>query len=323
MQAIRVHAPGGPEAMRLDELSTPGPAAGEALVRVEAAGVNFIDVYQRNGLYKVPLPAVLGQEGAGTVEQVGAGVTGIAPGERVAWASVLGAYATHALVPAHRLVKLPAGVSAAQAAAAMLQGMTAHYLARGAFALAPGSTCLVHAAAGGVGLWLVQVAELCGARVIGTVSTDAKAVLARRAGADDVIVGEGPDVTAEVRRLTGGRGVDVVYDGVGAATFDVSLSSLRPRGMLVSFGNASGPVPPVSPLLLSQHGSLFLTRPKLADYIESREELELRAGEVLEWVRSGMVMLHIHREYPLAAAADAHRDLESRATAGKLLLIPG
>lgn len=325
MKAIRIHQPGGPEALRLDEIPIPEPGAGEVLVRVAAAGVNYIDTYHRSGLYKVTLPYTLGQEGAGTVERGGGGpgVTGLAPGDRVTWASLPGACAEFAALPADRLVKIPEGVSARDAAAAMLQGMTAHYLTKSTFALQPGHTCLVHAAAGGVGLMLVQIAELCGARVIGTVGTEEKATLARQAGADDVIVYTTQDVVKDVRRITNNRGVDVVYDGVGQATWERSLDCLRPRGMLVLFGNASGPVPPVDPLLLSGKGSLFLTRPTLVHHLATRAELERRAGDVLEWVRAGLVKVRVHKEYPLAAAAQAHRDLESRATTGKLLLVPG
>lgn len=322
MHAIRIHTTGGPEVLRLEELAVPEPGAGEALIRIEAAGVNYIDVYHRSGLYKLKKPFTLGQEAAGVVERVGAGVTVAKPGDRVAWASVLGAYAERAVVPAERLVPVPDGMTGMQAAAAMVQGMTAHYLTRTTFPLAADHVCLVHAAAGGVGLLLVQMAELCGARVIGTVSTEDKAVLARQAGADEVILYGRDDVAQAVRRLTHDRGVDVVYDGVGKATFQASLDCLRPRGMLVSFGNASGPVGPVDPLVLSAKGSLFLTRPKLADYIATREELLERAADVLGWVKDGLVKPRVHGEYPLADAARAHRDLESRATAGKLLLIP-
>jgi NADPH:quinone reductase len=323
MKAIRVSQPGGPEALDLQDLPIPEPGAGQVLVRLAASGVNFIDVYQRNGLYPMQLPFTLGQEGAGRVERLGPGVTILAEGDLVAWSGPMGAYAEYAAVPADRVVRVPEGVTAAQAAAVMLQGMTAHYLACTTYPLGPGDTCLVHAAAGGVGLLLCQIARTRGARVIGTVGADEKEPLAREAGAQEVINYRATENLAhEVRRRTGGRGVQVVYDGVGQATFDASLASLAPRGMMVTFGNASGPVPAFEPLKLSQKGSLFLTRPKLEDYIVTRAELEQRAGEVLGWVRDGMLKLRISREYPLAAAADAHRALESRGTTGKLLLLP-
>jgi NADPH2:quinone reductase len=323
MRAIRVHRHGGPEALTLETLNSPDPAPGQILVRMEAAGINFIDVYQRSGLYPVQTPFTLGQEGAGIVERVGAGVSAPAVGERVAWSGPMGAYAEYAVVPADRVVRVPDGVSGAQAAAVMLQGMTAHYLVCTTYPLGPDDTCLVHAAAGGVGQLLCQMARMRGARVIGTVGDDAKAALAREAGAHEVINYRATENLAhEVRQLTGGRGVQVVYDGVGQATFEASLASLAPRGMMVTFGNASGPVPAFEPLKLSQKGSLFLTRPKLQDYIAQRAELERRAGEVLGWVRDGKLVLRIWKTYPLAAAADAHRALESRATTGKLLLLP-
>lgn len=322
MLAIRVHTPGGIEALHLDDVAIPEPGPGQVLVRVEAAGVNFIDVYHRTGLYPMPTPFTLGQEGAGVVERVGAGVTSIRPAERVAWSGVMGSYAERIIVPADRLVTLPAEVTTRQAAAVLLQGMTAHYLVTSTCPLQPGDQCLVHAAAGGVGLLLCQMAKRRGARVIGTVGDDAKAALAREAGADEVInYRTTPDVAAEVRRRTGGAGVRVAYDGVGQATFAASLASLAPRGMLATFGNASGPVPAVEPLELSRRGSLFLTRPKLADYTATREELLARAGDVLAWVRDGALRLRIHAEYPLRDAARAHADLESRNTTGKLLLV--
>jgi NADPH2:quinone reductase len=323
MKAIRVLRPGGPEVLALEELPVPVPGPGQVLVRVEAAGVNFIDTYQRSGLYPIQTPFTIGQEGAGAVEAVGDGVTAFAPGDRAAWSGPMGAYAEVAVLPADRVVKVPDGVTIRQAAAAMLQGMTAHYLVTTVFPLQHGHTCLVHAAAGGVGRLLCQLARLRGARVIATVGADAKAAIAREAGASDVINYRATEnVAHEVRQLTLGRGVDVVFDGVGAATFEASLAALAPRGMLVTFGNASGPVPAFEPLRLSQRGSLFLTRPRLADYIAARAELEQRAGDVLGWVRSGQLVLRIHREYPLAEAAQAHRDLEGRGTTGKLLLVP-
>jgi NADPH2:quinone reductase len=322
MKAVRVHSPGGPEALRYEDVDTPVPRSGEALVKIEAAGVNFVDVYQRTGLYKIPMPATLGQEGAGVVSAVGDGVTAVRVGERVAYTGVLGAYAEYAVVPAERLVALPDGVSARQAAAAMLQGMTAQYLATSTWTLRVGQTCLVHAAAGGVGLLLCQIAKMRGARVIGTTSTEEKAALARGAGADEVILYTRQDFEEETKRLTGFRGVHVVYDSVGKTTFLKGLNCLVPRGMMVLFGQSSGPVDPIDPQVLSQRGSLFLTRPTLAHYILTRQDLLARAGEVLGWVRDGRLKLRIDREYPLASAADAHRALEGRETTGKVLLIP-
>jgi NADPH2:quinone reductase len=323
MKAVRIEAPGGPDRMRLEELPTPAPGPGQALVRVESAGVNFIDIYQRSGLYPVPMPCTLGLEGAGTVEAIGPDVSEVRAGDAVAWTGVPGSYADRALAPAAKMVRVPAGVDARQAAAAMLQGMTAHYLATDTYALRPDDACLVHAAAGGVGLLLCQIAKRRGARVIGTVSTESKARLAREAGADEVILYEQQDFAAEVKRLTGGRGVQVVYDGVGQATFFKDLECLAPRGMLVLFGQSSGPVPPVDLQTLSAHGSLFTTRPTLFHYTAMREELLRRAGDVLGWVRDGKLKLRIDREYPLAEAAAAHQALASRATAGKILLRPG
>jgi NADPH2:quinone reductase len=293
------------------------------LVKIEAAGVNFIDVYQRTGLYKLSLPATLGQEGAGVVSAVGEGVTAVRVGERVAYTGILGAYAEYAVVPAERLVAVPEGVSTRQAAAAMLQGMTAHYLATSTWALGAGHTCLVHAAAGGVGLLLCQIAKMRGARVIGTTSTEEKAALAREAGADEVILYTRQDFEEETKRLTGFRGVHVIYDSVGKTTFLKGLNCLVPRGMMVLFGQSSGPVDPIDPQILSQRGSLFLTRPTLAHYVLTRPDLLARAGEVLGWIRAGRLKLRIDREYPLAQAADAHRALEGRETKGKVLLIPG
>jgi NADPH2:quinone reductase len=322
MKAIRLTVAGGPEVLRLEDLPTPEPGPGQARVRVEAAGVNFIDIYQRSGLYKVPLPYIPGLEGAGTVEAVGPGVADVRPGDRVSWTGVPGAYATHAAVPADRLVRLPDRVTPRDAAAALLQGMTAHYLAVDIAALRAGDACLVHAAAGGVGLLLCQIAKRRGARVIGTVSTEAKAALARGAGADDVILYARQDFVAEVKRLTGGAGVRAVFDGVGRDTFERGLDCLRPRGMMALFGQSSGPVAPFDPQVLSAKGSLFLTRPTLFHYIASREELERRAGEVLGWVADGSLKLRIDREYPLSEAATAHRALAGRETTGKLLLIP-
>lgn len=322
MKAVRVHAPGGPEALRYEDVPEPRPKAGEAVVRVEAAGLNFIDVYHRTGLYKAALPLTLGQEGAGTVLAVAPDVKDVAPGDRVAWAGVFGAYADQAAVPAERLVKLPDGVDTRQGAAAMLQGMTAHYLACTVYPLKPGQTCLVHAAAGGVGLLLTQIAKLRGARVIGTVSTEEKARLAREAGADETIDYTKQDFEAEVRRLTGGKGVEAVYDSVGKTTFEKGFCCLAPRGMMALFGQSSGPVGAFDPQVLAQRGSLFLTRPSLFHYIATREELVARAGEVLSWVGDGRLKLRIGKEFPLRDAAEAHRALEGRLTTGKVLLVP-
>ena len=323
MKAIRVHAHGGPEALRLEEVPEPQPGPGEAIVGVEAAGLNYIDVYYRTGLYKpAGLPFTPGLEAAGTVLAVGPGVTEVAVSDRVAYTGTPGAYAQKAAVPAAKLVKLPEGVTTRQGAAAMLQGMTAHYLACSTYPLRAGETCLVHAAAGGVGLLLCQVAKLRGARVIGTVSSDEKAELAREAGADHVIVYTRSDFEAEVGKITGSRGVHVVYDGVGRTTFEKGLSCLALRGMMVLFGQASGPVPPFDPGILNQKGSLFLTRPTLFHYIASREELLARAADVLGWIREGRLKLRVDRELPLERAADAQRALEARETTGKVLLIP-
>lgn len=322
MKAIVVETPGGPEQLKLVEAPKPEPGPREALVKIAAAGVNFIDIYYRTGLYKADPPIAIGMEGAGVVEAVGPDVAEVAPGDRVAYAMCRGSYAEYQVVPSWQLVKLPEGIDFATAAAAMLQGMTAHYLTHSTFPLKEGDTALIHAAAGGVGLLLVQMAKMRGARVFGTTSTAAKAALPRQAGADEVILYTEQDFQAEVRRLTGGRGVDVVYDSVGAATWEKSLDSLRPRGMMVSFGNASGAVPAFQPLVLSQKGSLFLTRPSLAHYCQTREELLWRAGDVLNWIAAGKLKVRIDRTYPLREAAQAHRDLASRATSGKLLLLP-
>ncbi len=322
MKAIRVQQTGGPEVLRIEEVPDPTPAAGEVLVQVEAAGVNFIDVYHRTGLYRLARPFTPGQEGAGTVLDTGPGVAAFAPGERVAWEGITGSYAQKASVPASRLVPLPDAVTTRQAAAIMLQGMTAQYLASATFPLQPGDTCLVHAAAGGVGLLLCQIAKQRGATVIGTAGTHEKAALARGAGADHVVVYTEDDFEDEVRRITGGAGVRVVYDSVGNSTFQKSLNCLAPRGLLALFGQSSGPVAPVDPQLLNQRGSLFLTRPSLRHYVAAREELLARAGDVLGRLTAGTLRLRIDRELPLAAAGEAHRLLESRATSGKLLLIP-
>ncbi len=322
MRAIRVHTAGGPDAMRCDEVDTPIPGPAHALVKVAAAGVNFIDVYYRTGLYKANPPITLGMEGAGTVEAVGPDVSEVAPGDRVAWAMARGSYAEYALVPSAQLVRLLDDIDFERGAAVMLQGMTAHYLTHSTFPLKEGDTVLVHAAAGGVGLLLIQLAKMRGARVIGTVSTQAKADLAIEAGADAVILYSRQDFEPEVKRLTDNRGVDVVYDSVGQATFMKSLVCLRPRGMMVTFGQSSGPVAPFDPLILNQMGSLFLTRPSLAHHCATRLELLWRADDVLGWVASGQLKIRIDRTYPLEEAAQAHRDLEGRKTAGKILLIP-
>jgi len=320
MRAVRIHQPGGPEVMRVEEVAVPRPGAGEALVRVEAAGVNFIDVYKRSGLYTVPLPATVGEEGAGTVVAVGEEVREVREGERVAWASVTGAYAEYAVVPASRLVPLPPGVSSTQGAALMLQGMTAHYLATSTYPLREGDRCVVHAAAGGVGLLLVQIAKRRGARVIGTVGSDEKGELARAAGADDIIVYTRQDFVAETKRITDGAGVHVIYDSVGRTTFLPGLEVLVRRGTMALFGQSSGPVAPIDPQLLNQKGSLFLTRPTLAHYVATRDELLWRARELFDWVAAGALTVRVGAEYPLAEAAEAHRALEGRRTTGKVLL---
>lgn len=322
MRAIRIHETGGLEKLRVEEVPLPAPGAGELRIKVEAAGLNFIDTYKRSGLYAVALPHTLGQEAAGVVTAVGAGVTDFTIGDRVASAAVAGACADEALAPAAQTVRVPDGVSAPQAAAVLLQGMTAHYLACDAWPLRAGESALVHAAAGGVGLLLVQIARKRGARVLATVGTDDKVPLAKAAGAEAVCVYSRENFTEAARAFTGGRGVDVVYDGVGRATFEGSLASLRPRGLLASFGNASGPVPPFSPLVLSQKGSLFLTRPTLAHYTATPAELRARAGDLFAWIADGSLQVRVGATYPLAATAEAHRALESRATTGKVLLLP-
>jgi NADPH2:quinone reductase len=322
MKAIQVKQPGGPEVLELVDVPVPEPKANEAVVKLAASGVNFIDVYQREGRYKVPLPFVLGQEGAGVVTAVGSNVTSLKAGDRVAWTGLLGGYAEYAAVPADRLVAIPAGVTDQQAAAAMLQGMTAHYLCHDTYPLKRGETALVHAAAGGVGLLLVQMAHNIGARVLATVSTEEKAKLAREAGADEIILYTKSDFEAETRRLTNGQGVHVVYDSVGKTTFEKGLNVLRPRGMMVLFGGSSGAVPPFDLIALSQKGSLYVTRPTLVNYIASREELMSRSGAVFAMISSGKLKLRIAHTYPLAEAQRAHRDLEGRKTTGKLLLLP-
>ena len=322
MKAIQIREIGGPEVLKLAELAIPEPGPGQVLIRVEAIGVNFIEVYFRKGTYKASLPFIPGSEAAGTVEELGPGVTGFKAGDSVASVSVLGSYAEYALVPAAQLVKVPNGLAPEQAAAAMLQGMTAHYLAYSTFPLKAGQTALVHAGAGGVGLLLTQMAVRLGVRVITTVSTESKAELSREAGASDVILYTEQDFEAEVKRLTNGKSVDVVYDSVGKTTFEGSLNCLRPRGLLTLFGGSSGPVPPFDLIQLSGKGSLFVTRPTLWHYIATRAELEWRAGEVLGWAAKGELKLRTEHMYPMYEAAQAHMDLESRKTTGKILLEP-
>jgi NADPH2:quinone reductase len=322
MKAIHVREHGGPESMQLVEVPTPAPGPKQALVRIAATGVNFIDVYFRTGLYKGDLPITLGSEAAGTVEALGSDVTLVAPGDRVGYAMVRGSYAEYALVAEAQLVKLPDTVDFQSAAAAMLQGMTAHYLTHSTFPLAAGQTCLVHAAAGGAGRLIAQMAKARGARVLGTVSSAEKAAVAAAAGVDHAINYTETSFDDEVRRITAGDGVDVVYDSVGRTTFEKSMACLRPRGMLVLFGQSSGPVQPLDPQVLNTRGSIFLTRPSLAHYLLTREELLWRAGDVLTAVERGTLNLRVDHTYPLAKAADAHRDLESRRSTGKLLLIP-
>jgi NADPH2:quinone reductase len=322
MKAIQVKQTGGPEVMELVDLPVPQPKSNEAVVKVKAAGVNFIDIYNREGRYKAPLPLVLGQEAAGVVVALGSEVHDFAVGDPVAYCAILGSYAEYAAVPADRLVKIPAGVGEREAAAAMLQGITAHYLTHSTYPLKKGETALIHAGAGGVGSLLVQMAHNLGARVIATVSTEEKAKLARAAGADEVILYTQADFEAETKRVTGGKGVDVVYDSVGKTTFDKGLNVLRPRGMMALFGGSSGAVAPIDPLVLLQKGSLFLTRPSLGHYIATTQELRERADTVFGMIRDGKLKLRIEHEYPLAEVQQAHRELEGRKTTGKLLLLP-
>jgi NADPH:quinone reductase len=322
MQAIQITQTGGPDVLTLHDVPTPEPGEGQVLIKIEASGVNFIDVYQREGRYPVKLPFIPGQEAAGTVVALGAGVSGVAVGDRVVWCHILGTYAQLAVAPADRLVRIPDGISFQQAAAAMLQGMTAHYLAHASYVIQPGDDVLIHAGAGGVGLLLIQMAKRLGARVFTTVSTEEKAALAREAGADETILYTHEDFAAKVRKFTGGRGVPVVYDSVGKTTFDGSLACLRPRGIVVLFGGSSGAVPPFDLIKLSTMGSLYVTRPTMKDYIATREDLEHRAGDVLKWVAEGKLKLRMEHTYPLADAAQAHRDLEARKTTGKVLLLP-
>jgi NADPH2:quinone reductase len=322
MRAIQITQTGGAEVLVPRELPTPTPGLGEALVQIEACGVNFIDIYLREGRYASPLPFIPGQEAAGVIVGVGPDVRNVKIGDRVAWCAVPGTYAQFAVAPVSRLIAIPDGVTTRQAAAAMLQGMTAHYLSHSTYAIQPGDAVLVHAGAGGVGLLLIQMAKRLGARVFATVSTDKKAALAHAAGANETILYTHEDFAARVRELTNGAGVPVVYDSVGKTTFDGSLACLRPRGILVLYGGSSGAVPPFDLIQLSTHGSLYVTRPTLKDYSATREELVLRAGDVLGWVAEGSLKLRLEHSYPLADAAQAHRDLEARKTTGKILLIP-
>jgi len=322
MKAIRVHQYGGVEALKYEEIAAPEPGAGEARVRIEAIGLNYVDVYQRTGLYQLKLPFTLGMEGAGVVDAVGRDVSEVKAGDRVAYSMISGAYAEYAVVPSSRLVPVPKNIDSRAAAATMLQGKTAHYLTHSTYPLKTGDTALVHAAAGGVGLLLVQIAKRRGATIFGTVSTDEKARIAREAGADEVILYTEKDFVAEVKRLTDGRGLNVVYDSVGQSTFEKSLDCLRPRGYLVLFGQSSGPVPPFNLGTLAAKGSLFVTRPTLAHYAITREELLQRANDLFNWVAAGQLKLRIDKTFPLAEAAEAHRQLEGRKTTGKVLLIP-
>lgn len=322
MLAIRIHQTGGVEQMRADEIPLPSPGSGEVRFHVEAIGVNFIDTYRRSGLYPVPLPHTLGSEAAGVVTAIGADVTELKPGDRIASASAQGAYAQEAIAAADQTVRVPEGVTTELAAASLLQGMTAHYLACDTWPLKPGDSALVHAGAGGVGLLLIQIAKKRGARVLATAGSDEKAKLAREAGADAVCVYTRENFAEAARAFTGGRGVDVVYDGVGRTTFEGSLDSLRPRGLLASFGNASGAVPEFKPLLLSQKGSLFFTRPALAHYTATSAEQRARAGDLFGWIARGEVRVRIGARFPLTKAAEAHRALEGRATTGKVVLVP-
>ena len=322
MKALRIHKYGGPEVLTLEEIPVPEPKAGEARVKIEAIGVNYIDIYQRTGLYPVKTPFTLGTEGAGIVDAAGPDVTEVKIGDRVGYAMIPGSYAEYAIVPAPRLVPIPSNIEARSAAALMLQGMTAHYLTHSTYALKQGDTALIHAAAGGAGLLLIQIAKQLGATVIGTVSTEAKAKLAKEMGADHLILYTQNDFLAEVKKLTDGRGLDVVYDSVGQTTFDKSLDCLRPRGYLVLFGQSSGPVPPFDPGKLAAKGSLFLTRPSLPHYTLERSELLQRANDVFNWTATGKLKVRIDKTFPLAEVAEAHRQLEGRKTTGKVILLP-
>ena len=321
VKAVRVHAYGGPEALQYEDVEVPRPGAGEAVVKIAASGLNYLDVQYRLGRVKAPtIPFTIGSEASGVVSEIGPGVTEVKVGDRVGYAMALGSYAEYAVVPAWKLVTLPSGLDMQVAAGVMLQGLTAHYLTHSTFPLKPGDTVLVHAAAGGVGSVITQVARILGARVIATAGTEAKGELARQTGAHDVIIYSTQDFEAEVRRLTDGRGVDVVYDSVGKDTFDKSLNCLRPRGLLALFGFSSGLVPPFDPATLGTKGSLFLTRPGLNQYMATREELLMRANQIFEWLASGALKIRIDRVFPLAEATMAHQELEARRTAGKVLL---
>jgi len=322
MRAIEVTQTGGPEVMVYREMPTPEPGPGEALMQIEACGVNFVDVYVREGRYPAKLPFIPGQEAAGTVIAVGPDAGGVKVGDRVVWCHIMGTYAEFAVAPVSRLIPVPDEITSRQAAAAMLQGMTAHYLAHATYAIQSGDWVLIHAGAGGVGLLLIQMAKRLGAHVLTTVSTEEKAALARHAGADETIVYTQEDFANRARELTGGKGLPVVYDSVGKTTFDGSLACLEPRGMMVLYGGASGAVPPFDLIKLSTQGSLYITRPTLKDYVRTRQELERRAGEVLRWIAEDSLKLRLEHSYPLAEAAQAHRDLEARKTTGKVLLIP-
>jgi NADPH2:quinone reductase len=322
MKAVRVHKYGGPEVLTREDIPVPEPKAGEARVKIEAIGLNFIDIYQRTGLYPLQTPFTLGMEGAGVVDAVGEGVREVKQSDRVAYAMILGSYAEYAIVPAGKLAPLPANIDAQSGAALMLQGMTAHYLTHDTYALKKGESALIHAAAGGVGLLLIQIAKQLGATVIGTVSTEAKAQLAKDAGADHVVLYTQTDFRDAVKKITDGRGVHVVYDSVGQSTFDKSLDCLRPRGYLVLFGQSSGPVPPFDAGRLAAKGSLFLTRPTLVHYTLDRTELLKRAGDLFNWTAAGKLKLRIEKTFPLAEVAQAHRDLEGRKTTGKIVLLP-
>ena len=322
MRAIRVHKYGGPEVLTNEDIPIPEPKAGEARVKIEAIGLNFIDVYQRTGLYPLQTPFTLGMEGAGVVDGIGDGVSEVKVGDRVAYAMILGSYAEYAIVPAAKLALVPENLPAATAAALMLQGMTAHYLTHSTYRLQTGDTALIHAAAGGVGLLLIQIAKMLGARVIGTVGTEAKAQLVRKAGADHVILYTHTDFQPEVRKLTDGKGVKVVYDSVGATTFEKSLDCLGPRGYLVLFGQSSGPVAPLDPAKLAAKGSLFLTRPSLTHYMLDRAELLQRANDLFNWTASGKLKLRVEKTFPMHDAAEAHRLLEGRKTTGKVVFFP-
>ena len=323
MYAVRMHEFGGPEKMKYEAIERPAPGAGEALVRIEAAGVNFVDTYQRAGIYSVPLPYTLGVEGGGVVEAVGVDVSAVSPGERVAFAMDHGSYAEYAAIPAWKLVPVPDDVTMETAVAAQVQGMTAHYLTHSTYPIQQGDTVLVHAAAGGTGQLVVQMAKRRGATVVGTVSTEEKAALARSLGADEVILYTEEDFEAAIKELTDGRGVDAVYDSVGQATFEKSLNCLRPRGILVLFGASSGPVPPFDPQVLNRKGSLYLTRPGLGSYMATPEEIRWRTGDLFDWLAAGELQIRIDAAFPLAEAAEAHRYLEGRQTKGKIVLIPG